>query len=277
MEIEPMQNSWNITIPNERIIWKNYLIGIFILIPEICNICKKGHINLRDNNSIINPFLGKCSNYKCNREFYLRKNTLFEYHRNIPASVLYNILKLWLLEEYDVTKIASKLKTFYNVEKVDSRFIYKFIHNNRILIANYLRTVYALDPLAYKNKFQHIAIDESLFTHKEGEQVWVVRLINSENNNIRLEIVKNRYSNTLKTIVEKYVGKGNYIISDSWSGYNFLSLPNSGYIHHVYNHGGGQFGLGLDSTSRIESVWSEIKALLKKFIRQLDKRIFYIF
>ena len=42
MEIEPMQNSWNITIPNERIIWKNYLIGIFILIPEICNICKKG-------------------------------------------------------------------------------------------------------------------------------------------------------------------------------------------------------------------------------------------
>ena len=130
MEIEPMQNYWNITIPNERIIWKNYLIGIFILIPEICNICKKGHINLRDNNSIINPFLGKCSNYKCNREFYLKKNTLFEYHRNIPASVLYNILKLWLLEEYNVTKITSKLKAFYNLEKVDSRFIYKFIHNN---------------------------------------------------------------------------------------------------------------------------------------------------
>ena len=73
----------------------------------------------------------------------------------------------------------------------------------------------------------------------------MVGLINVENNNIRLEIVKNRYSNTLKTIVEKYVG--------------------------------GHFGQGLDSTRRIESMWSEIKAYLKKFIQQLDKRIFYIF
>ena len=73
----------------------------------------------------------------------------------------------------------------------------------------------------------------------------MVELINVENNNIRLEIVKNRYSNTLKTIVEKYVG--------------------------------GHCGHGLDSTRRIESMWSEIKAYLKKFIQQLDKRIFYIF
>ena len=67
------------------------------------------------------------------------------------------------------------------------------------------------------------------------------------------------------------------IINDSWSWYNFLSLPNSSYIHHVYNHCGGLFGQSLDSTSRIESIWSEIKAYLKKFIQQLDKRIFYIF
>lgn len=57
----------------------------------------------------------------------------------------------------------------YNIEKVDSRFIYKFIQNNRNIIANYLRTVYVLGPLAYKNCLQYIATDESLFTHKEGE------------------------------------------------------------------------------------------------------------
>ena len=43
------------------------------------------------------------------------------------------------------------------------------------------------------------------YIHKEGVQVWVVGLINSENNNVRLEIVENRDSSTLKTIVEKII------------------------------------------------------------------------
>ena len=74
-----------ITIPNERVIWTKYLIGIFIIIPEICEKSKKGLIYLRKNESLINPYLGKYSYYKCNKENYLRKNSIFEYHRNIPA------------------------------------------------------------------------------------------------------------------------------------------------------------------------------------------------
>ena len=41
MEIEKNINSWNIRITNERVIWKNLLIGIFIIIPEIFEISKK--------------------------------------------------------------------------------------------------------------------------------------------------------------------------------------------------------------------------------------------
>ena len=68
------------------------------------------------------------------------------------------------------------MKILYNKENINSRFIYKyiFIHTNRKIIANYLRTVYALEPLAYKDQMQHIAVDESLFTHKKREQIWVI-------------------------------------------------------------------------------------------------------
>ena len=45
-------------------------------------------------------------------------------------------------------------------------------------------------PMFEKNKNGIIAIDESLFTHKEGKQVWIVGLINLNTNEIRLEVVE---------------------------------------------------------------------------------------
>ena len=63
--------------------------------------------------------------------------------------------------------------------------------------------------------------------------------MNSETNDIRLEFVDSRDQNTLKTIIEKHVGIGNYIITDSWNGYHFLEHSNSQYIHHIFNHGKG--------------------------------------
>ena len=90
--------------------------------------------------------------------------------------------------------------------------------------------------------------------HTDGVQTWVVGLVNSETNDIRLETVDSRDHNTLKTIIEKHVGIGNYIITDSLNVYHFLGHANSQNIHHIFNHGRGQFGHGLDSTSRIEGV-----------------------
>ena len=58
MEKAPNTNSWNTTIANERVIWSKYLTGLFIIIPEICKKCNNGHINLRNKESLINPYLG---------------------------------------------------------------------------------------------------------------------------------------------------------------------------------------------------------------------------
>ena len=57
--------------------------------------------------------------------------------------------------------------------------------------------------------------------------------MNTETNELRIEIVTNRNQKTLKTIIENHIGIGNYIISDSWKGYNFLNAPNSGYIIYI--------------------------------------------
>jgi len=85
-------------------------------------------------------------------------------------------------------------------------------------------------------------------------------LINIKNNAIRLEVVSSRNEDNLKSIIEKNVGVGNTIYTDSWAGYNFLSRPCFGYIHNSVNHSQSIFGL----TSRIEGLWEDIKSIIKK-------------
>ena len=70
---------------------------------------------------------------------------------------------------------------------------------------------------------------------------------------------------------------GNYIITDSWKGYSFLDEPEEGYIHYSFNHSLGNFGSGLLSTSRIESVWGELKAILKKIYSTIRSNNFIYF
>ena len=70
---------------------------------------------------------------------------------------------------------------------------------------------------------------------------------------------------------------GNIIISDGWSGYNFLSQADSLYTHSVHNHGHGDFGVGLDSTSYIKSLWSQIKTILKQTYNSIPSQSYFLF
>ena len=182
-------------------------------------------------------------------------------------------MKYWINENKNVKQIKIKLEEDYNIDNVDTRFIYAFVSNLRKAIAVHLRNTYILDRLANINDNQRIAVDESFFTHNANVQQWVVGLINIDTKEIRLELVSNRNQNTLKYIIEKHVGRGNIINKDSWPGYNFISNVNSGYVHNVYNHSNGVFGL----TSLIESIWAELKNSIKKCILQFMIQILFIF
>ena len=76
---------------------------------------------------------------------------------------------------------------------------------------------------------------------------------NQDKNEFRLEVTTNCNLDTLKLFVEKYIDKGNTIISDGSSGDAFLEYANSGYSHDTHNHGHSDFRFGLNSTSSIES------------------------
>jgi len=54
-------------------------------------------------------------------------------------------MKLWLIDEFNVSKISTKIEEIYKHEKLDRRFNYNFIINLRKIIASYLSNVYSLD------------------------------------------------------------------------------------------------------------------------------------
>ena len=100
-----------------------------------------------------------------------------------------------------------------------------------------MRNNYGLEKLAYNNGNYHIGVDESLFTHANGNHIWIVGLLNHETNKLRLELVESRNAEILKYIIEKHIGTGNIIITDDgWNDYSFLDRLDSRYIHHTYNY-----------------------------------------
>ena len=77
--------------------------------------------------------------------------------------------------------------------------------------------------------------------------------------------------------MEKFIKRGNIIITDSWAAYDWISLPNSGYTHITYVHGHGQFGYGDESTSHIEQLWSVLKTIFKRIYVTIPSNYFNLF
>lgn len=147
----------------------------------------------------------------------------------------------------------------------------------RYIISHYIKDTYKLESTAEQNAYDSISIDESLFTHDGINQIWVVGLINNRTLVIRLEIVKDRSSVTMKKIIQTLVSTGNIIITDAALCYNWLNDIISGYTHHAHNHGHGEFGEGLDSTSHIEQLWHHLKSLIKNIYSSIPSINFALF
>ena len=88
-------------------------------------------------------------------------------------------------------------------------------------------------------------MDESMFTHINGEKIWVIGAKNNKTGNIRLDIFKTRNQNDLKIFIYNHINKNNNIITDGWSGYEFLDTDDAEYDQEAHVHGpGGIFGFG---------------------------------
>ena len=109
---------WNINLEQEREFWKKYILGTFIILPETCPHCKHGHIGLKNTDKINWPLEGKCNYYKSCRNVNLRKNTIFSANSKTPISVLYKIIRYWIVEGFNVKKIVTKLKEDYEQDNI---------------------------------------------------------------------------------------------------------------------------------------------------------------
>lgn len=129
----------------------------------------------------------------------------------------------------------------------------------RNVIYKYLAVTYQVDLLGPDNQGGFFSVDESLFGHRKNSQIRIIGIIETSSKNFRFEGSILRNGETLKKFITKLVKKSNTIISDMWPGYEFLDNIHSGYRHIKCNHGRGQFGLGMQSTSHIEAIWGILK------------------
>ena len=70
------------------------------------------------------------------------------------------------------------------------------------------------------------------------------------------------------------MGSGNRIVTDEWSGYDFLDHPLSGYRRYKHIHGRKNFGYGVQSTSHIESICVQIQSKLKEIYHSIPHKNF---
>ena len=120
-----------------------------------------------------------------------------------------------------------------------------------------------------------VAIDESLFIHdNNGEEIWVLGGIETEEKKIKLAITKVRNIPTLENFVYENFKEGMHFTHDGWAWYNFLN-NNINYTHERHNHGAGDFGFGAHSTSHIESLWSYLKEIITKIYGIIPQKKFY--
>lgn len=83
----------------------------------------------------------------------------------------------------------------------------------KVIISYYLKkNSYFFGHLTSENVNNSIFFDESLFSHENTQQILFVRLINNRTRVIRLDILPDRKSDNIKSIIKIFVAKENTII-----------------------------------------------------------------
>ena len=137
--------------------------------------------------------------------------------------------------------------------------------------------IYKVEEISKINANEHFIIDESEFTSLNWKQIWVCGIINSLTKKYRLEVIENRNADNLEDFIRRFIFKWNIIVIDGWLGYNWLNANNSGYHHKVHVHRQHDFGFGSESTSIIESVWAQLKYLIKKIYNTIPPQKINLF
>jgi hypothetical protein len=115
-----------------------------------------------------------------------------------------------------------------------------------------------------------VQVDESLFggkckyhrgDHHQYQKSWVFGIVEEGTGLCVLWMVDNRKEKTLLNIIKDHVASGATVKSDLWGAYDCLGRE--GYDHLTVNHSLCFVSKQGVHTQMIESVWSQVKAVLK--------------
>lgn len=77
-----------------------------------------------------------------------------------------------------------------------------------------------------------------MFCHDlNGERVWVLGIKENDAWDLKIVVPKKRDTETMKNLIYRFIPEGNRIVTDSWSSYDWLDNPDSGYINYRNVHG----------------------------------------
>lgn len=111
--------------------------------------------------------------------------------------------------------------------------------------------------------------------HRRGRGTWdsdrlpVFGLL-CRDGQVRLFVLRNVQTDTIRPIVQQMVQRGARVYTDSYSIYHFLSRE--GYRHQVVNHSAGEYARDLDGDGRcevhcntLECTWSWLRPMLRTY------------
>jgi hypothetical protein len=99
----------------------------------------------------------------------------------------------------------------------------------------------------------------------------------TSSNKLRIDMMQIRDSSNLVIFVNNHIEAGTTILTDSWAGYSFLDSYNSVWLHEIYNHGAGNFGIGFHSTLHLEVTWSHLKSQITNIYNIIPKTNYIYF
>ena len=120
---------------------------------------------------------------------------------------------------------------------ISIRNIRRFFKEIRKIIYEYYLIQYNVESFGEENANKYYSIDESLFVYDVNKTpLWVLGMTNNETKDFRIVVSKRRDQAALKESITRYIPKGNNIVTDGWSGYEWVDQIDSGYTRFEHRH-----------------------------------------
>jgi len=98
-----------------------------------------------------------------------------------------------IIDKKNGTEIRKVIKIKYNNINMNMKTIFRFMAYIRKVITSYIKHIYLTEYISTLNGHELYFIDESLISHEEQSQIWVVGVIKNSNlKNLRLNLTQIR-------------------------------------------------------------------------------------